>query len=66
LDEPGDQTQGFEKLAHLNVKIAYPDKWRDYAALTCGPTTSRYAPAQIRLAAAVSRLNSRLIATNVT
>ena len=30
---PATKLKASEKLAHLNVKIAYPDKWRDYAAL---------------------------------
>ena len=35
LDWMGPQTKlkALDKLARLNVKIAYPDKWRDYAAL---------------------------------
>ncbi|MEA3067194.1 MAG: putative endopeptidase [Sphingomonadales bacterium] len=36
LDWMSDDTKlkALEKLARLNVKIAYPDKWRDYATLT--------------------------------
>jgi len=30
---PTTKLKALEKLAHLNVKIAYPDKWRDYSAL---------------------------------
>jgi putative endopeptidase len=30
---PATKLKASEKLAHLKVKIAYPDKWRDYAAL---------------------------------
>ncbi len=30
---PATKLKALEKLAHLNVKIAYPDKWRDYSAL---------------------------------
>src|SRR5260370_11033104 len=30
---PATRLKASEKLAHLKVKIAYPDKWRDYAAL---------------------------------
>lgn len=29
--------KALDKLAHLNVKIAYPDKWRDYGALEVRP-----------------------------
>jgi len=34
---PATKLKASEKLAHLNVKIAYPDKWRDYAALEVRP-----------------------------
>jgi putative endopeptidase len=30
---PGTKLKALDKLSHLNVKIAYPDKWRDYSAL---------------------------------
>jgi len=30
---PATKTKALEKLAKFNVKIGYPDKWRDYAAL---------------------------------
>src|SRR6266852_565001 len=30
---PATKLKALEKLARLNVKIAYPDKWRDYSAL---------------------------------
>src|SRR5215468_1158099 len=30
---PATKLKALEKLAHLNVKIAYPDKWRDYSTL---------------------------------
>jgi putative endopeptidase len=30
---PPTKSRALEKLARLNVKLAYPDKWRDYAAL---------------------------------
>jgi len=30
---PETKHKALEKLAHLDVKIAYPDKWRDYSAL---------------------------------
>ena len=30
---PATKLKALEKLAYLNVKIAYPDKWRDYSAL---------------------------------
>jgi putative endopeptidase len=30
---PVTKLKASEKLAHLKVKLAYPDKWRDYAAL---------------------------------
>jgi putative endopeptidase len=30
---PATKVKALEKLARLNVKIAYPDKWRDYSAL---------------------------------
>jgi putative endopeptidase len=35
LDWMSEETKGkaLEKLAHINVKIAYPEKWRDYSAL---------------------------------
>ena len=38
LDWMSEQTKpkALDKLARLNVKIAYPDKWRDYSALA-GP-----------------------------
>jgi putative endopeptidase len=29
--------QALEKLSHFNVKIGYPDKWRDYSALALVP-----------------------------
>jgi putative endopeptidase len=31
------KTQALEKLAGFNVKIGYPDKWRDYSALEIKP-----------------------------
>jgi endothelin-converting enzyme len=31
---PATKAQAKDKLAHFTVKIAYPDKWRDYSALT--------------------------------
>jgi predicted metalloendopeptidase len=33
---PVTKAQAKEKLAHFTVKIAYPDKWRDYSKLTMG------------------------------
>ena len=30
---PGHQAQAQDKLAKFNVKIGYPDKWRDYSTL---------------------------------
>jgi putative endopeptidase len=35
LDWMSDETKrkALDKLAHINVKIAYPEKWRDYSAL---------------------------------
>jgi putative endopeptidase len=30
---PATKLKAAEKLAHLDVKLAYPDKWRDYSAL---------------------------------
>jgi putative endopeptidase len=30
---PATKTAAQEKLAHINVKIGYPDKWRDYSGL---------------------------------
>jgi putative endopeptidase len=30
---PATKLEALEKLAQLNVKIAYPDKWRDYSTL---------------------------------
>ncbi|MDB4949941.1 MAG: peptidase [Gemmatimonadetes bacterium] len=30
---PATKTAAQEKLSHINVKIGYPDKWRDYSAL---------------------------------
>jgi putative endopeptidase len=39
LDWMSDETKqkALEKLAHINVKIAYPEKWRDYSALEVRP-----------------------------
>jgi len=34
---PATKAQAKDKLAHFTVKIAYPDKWRDYSALTIRP-----------------------------
>jgi putative endopeptidase len=34
---PATKAQAKEKLAHFTVKIAYPDKWRDYSKLTIKP-----------------------------
>jgi putative endopeptidase len=36
MSEPTKQ-KALDKLAHLNVKIAYPTKWRDYSALNESP-----------------------------
>jgi putative endopeptidase len=35
---PGTKTKALEKLDLLGVKIGYPDKWRDYTALTVDPS----------------------------
>jgi putative endopeptidase len=34
---PATKQQALEKLAGFNVKIGYPDKWRDYSALEIKP-----------------------------
>ena len=34
---PETKAQAKDKLAHFTVKIAYPDKWRDYSKLTIRP-----------------------------
>jgi putative endopeptidase len=34
---PGTKARALEKLDLFNVKIGYPDKWRDYAALAIDP-----------------------------
>ena len=34
---PATRQQALEKLAKLNVKIGYPDKWRDYSTLRVDP-----------------------------
>ena len=34
---PETKTKALEKLSTFTVKIAYPDKWRDYSALTITP-----------------------------
>jgi putative endopeptidase len=34
---PATKAQAKDKLAHFTVKIAYPDKWRDYSKLTIRP-----------------------------
>ncbi len=34
---PETKLKALDKLARLNVKIAYPDKWRDYSALDVPP-----------------------------
>ncbi len=34
---PATKLKALEKLAQLNVKIAYPDKWRDYSTLDVRP-----------------------------
>ena len=34
---PATKQQALDKLAHFSVKIGYPDKWRDYSALTAVP-----------------------------
>jgi len=33
------KTQALEKLKAINVKIGYPDKWRDYSSLEIGSTS---------------------------
>jgi predicted metalloendopeptidase len=35
---PETKVQAQAKLAKFNVKIGYPDKWKDYSALTISPT----------------------------
>jgi putative endopeptidase len=35
---PETKTQALKKLSQFTVKIAYPDKWRDYSALEVSPT----------------------------
>ena len=42
LDWMSDQTKAkaHEKLATFTVKIGYPDKWKDYSALTIDPSKS--------------------------
>ena len=34
---PATKEQAKDKLAHFTVKIAYPDKWRDYSSLVIRP-----------------------------
>jgi putative endopeptidase len=34
---PATKQEALAKLAHFNVKIGYPDKWRDYSALRIVP-----------------------------
>jgi putative endopeptidase len=34
---PATKEQALEKLSHFTVKIGYPEKWRDYSALTLVP-----------------------------
>jgi predicted metalloendopeptidase len=34
---PATKTQALDKLGQFTTKIAYPDKWRDYAGLTIKP-----------------------------
>jgi predicted metalloendopeptidase len=34
---PATRTQALEKLSKFTVKVAYPDKWRDYAGLVIKP-----------------------------
>src|SRR6185312_11256314 len=34
---PATRQKALEKLAHFNVKIGYPDKWRDYSKLQANP-----------------------------
>jgi putative endopeptidase len=34
---PATKAQAQDKLSHFTVKIAYPDKWRDYSALAIRP-----------------------------
>jgi putative endopeptidase len=34
---PSTKAAALDKLANLRVKVGYPDKWRDYAALTIDP-----------------------------
>ncbi len=35
--QPATKAQALEKLAAMEVKIGFPDRWRDYAALTLRP-----------------------------
>ena len=34
---PATKTQALEKLAKFRPKIGYPDKWKDYSAITIRP-----------------------------
>ncbi len=36
LDERCNQSQSHQKLAAVNKKVGYPDKWKDYSALMIG------------------------------
>ena len=36
---PETKAQAQAKLARFNVKIGYPDKWRDYSGSSCAATT---------------------------
>ena len=33
---PETKAKALDKLAHFNVKVGYPDKWKDYAGVTIG------------------------------
>ena len=51
--KPGDGEQAIKKLEAINLKIGYPDKWRDYSAFKVDrvPTWGMCCAADIRFRA---------------
>jgi putative endopeptidase len=61
---PQTKVKAVDKLARLNVKLAYPDKWRDYTALEARPDdlfADMQAAREFAWLRQVKRLNSPVV-----
>ena len=56
---PDTRAEAKKKLSKITVKIGYPDKWRDYSALTGAQRRPRRQPAARRPSSSTSATSTR-------